>query len=259
MSDPLEGVITIASPAGGVGRTSLALGIASILANEGSRVLVVDLDGSSGASILLGQEPDASRKGITEALSRPDDSLACVSQTDYPGLSVLINDVVSAKEAAFEAALKSRRSLFRLLESLRSWYHTIVVDVPSGTGWTARSAFEASDEVLVCLSCEPLAVRLLPGLLEAISESRDLESLRPGFAGICLNRVETSAPFFEQVLAQLESTFGPLVLETAVPSDPWFVEAASRAMPLPCLLPEAMGAMAIARLLEEIRVRLSRQ
>lgn len=259
MSDPLEGVMTIASPTGGAGRSSLVLGIASILANEGSRVLVVDLDAAAGASILLGQEPGAGRDGITEALSRQDDSLACVRQTDYPGLSVLTNDVGNAKEAAFEAALNSRRSLCRLLESLRSWYHTIVVDVPSGSGRVARAAFEASDEVLVCLACEPLAVRLLPGLLEAISGSRDPERLKPGFAGICLNRVETTAPFFDQVLAEMESTFAPLVLETAVPSDPWFVEAASRAIPLPCLLPEAPGVMAIARLLEEIRARLSRQ
>ena len=59
--------IAVAARKGGVGKTTVACGLASVLAYQGQRVLVVDLDPQSNAGYLLGVDPTA--PGTAELLS----------------------------------------------------------------------------------------------------------------------------------------------------------------------------------------------
>lgn len=45
--------IAVAARKGGVGKTTIACGLASVLANQGKRVLVIDLDPQSNAAYVL--------------------------------------------------------------------------------------------------------------------------------------------------------------------------------------------------------------
>lgn len=252
----LEGVFVMASPAGGAGRTSLALGLGATLANFGVEVLMMDLDPRGSLSFLLGLEPDERWGGVLEALARPDEALEAVTETGYPHLSLLASDVLStAEDTQLEATLADWKALPRCLERLRSRYQVIIIDAPAGTSRPARVAMSSADEVLIPLVACPLAVRGLPRLLQAVADSRRPGSITPQLAGIVLNRVQARAPLFPQILSDLKSQFAPLLLETAIPYDPWFVEAAARAMPVPSLLPEAPASMAMMVLLREIAKR----
>ncbi|WP_339366850.1 ParA family protein [Gloeocapsa sp. PCC 7428] len=60
--------IAVAARKGGVGKTTVACGLASVFAHLGHRVLVVDLDPQSKAGYVLGTDPTAT--GTAELLSR---------------------------------------------------------------------------------------------------------------------------------------------------------------------------------------------
>ena len=49
--------IAVAAGKGGVGKTTIACGIASVLADQGNRVLLIDLDPQSNAAWGLGADP----------------------------------------------------------------------------------------------------------------------------------------------------------------------------------------------------------
>ncbi len=248
----------MAGASGGVGRTTMALSIGATLAQTGADVLMVDLDPRASLTHLLGfLDEERRRGGILEALAPESEPYNFVLETGYPGLSLLASDAMDVSgHVQLEAALADRRALPRMLAPLLEYHHVIVIDVPTGAGRIPRAAFSASDEVLVPVLPEPLAVRALPGLLDALVDARQVDRSRPRLAGIFLNQVQPDKPFFRQIVATLFSRFDPLMLQTGIPADPWFIEAAARAMPLPFLLPESAGAGAVVRLIDELMHRL---
>jgi chromosome partitioning protein len=258
MTHHLQGVFTLAGTAGGTGCTTLALSIATLLAQRDVEVLLIDLDPRGCLSSLAGLEGSSRERGVLHALGTGQDSSELISPTGQPGLSILASDIRSvAHHAQLEAALADWRALPRMLEPLRATFQAIIIDTPPGLGRVARAAITASDEVIVPLVADPMAVRSLPRVLEAVVDARQVGGSQPRLAGVCLNRIDPGAPLFRQVVEDLTSMFHPLLLDTAIPQDPWFVEAAARAIPLPLLLPEARGLAAVSGLIDELSVRLA--
>ena len=58
MAKPLR-ILALANQKGGVGKTSVTLGLADVLATRGQRVLVVDIDPQANATAGLGLEDEA--------------------------------------------------------------------------------------------------------------------------------------------------------------------------------------------------------
>ena len=256
MSD-VQGIFTLAGSAGGAGRTTLTLTIGALLAQRGQKVLLVDLDPRGSLTFLAGLEEADRREGILSALGTGRNPAECVRETAWANLSILGSDLRTvAEHLQIEVAVADWRSLPRVLKPLRETWSTILIDTPAGIGRLTRAAIHASDEVLIPLVADPLAIRTLPGLLQVVIEARQVSIHGPQLAGVFLNRVDPSAPLFRQMVRDLSTLFQPLLLDTAIPYDPWFIEAAARAMPLPFLLPEARGVAATGRLLEELGDRL---
>jgi len=258
MADPLDGILTIAGPCGGAGRTTLTLGIGSAMAQAGTQILVVDLDPRGSLTYLTGLSDSDRRSGLLEALTGNGSPSDHVISTGYPGLSILPSDCSTVTQGIqMETAMADVRALPRALVPLLERFSTIILDAPAGVGRTARAAIAASDRVMLALNADPLAVRTLPLMLEAISDVRHVRSSPLELAGIALNRVQPNAPLFRPIVDDLFDRFQPLMLDTAIPSDAWFVEAAARGMPLSFLLPESAGAVAMLRLVDELRRRSS--
>lgn len=258
MSEAMDGVMTIAGPSGGAGRSSLTLTMGALLAEAGSEVLLVELDPRGCLSALAGLDVRTQKGGILEALVPGRDPNTATVATRWPGLSLMSARINTASEQLqLETALADWKALPRLLAPLREWYHTILIDVPAGMERSARAAMGASDEVLVVLQADPLAVRALPTLIQTLVDVRQSRLPRPELSGIVLNRVDVNAPFFRSVVETLCRDFAPLMLDAAIPQDSWFVEAAARAMPLPYLMPEAPGVIAVRRMMEELGRRIT--
>lgn len=251
-----DGVITLGSPAGGVGRTSLTLALGAALAKWGSEVLLVDLDPRGSLSLHLGLEKEDRWGGVLGALADPENALKAVTETGYTGLGILACDVFETRhDVQLETYLADWRALHKVFEPLKRRYHTIIIDAPAGTGRVARAALGVADEILVPIGVESLGIRGLPRFLEAIVDAQGLRDGGPNLLGLLLNKIEPNQPLFVQNHRHLMAKYGDLLLNTAIPFDPWFIEAAARAMPMPSLLPEAPSALALACLLEELAGR----
>ena len=63
-------MLSVSALKGGVGKTTITLGLASSAMSRGLRTLIVDLDPQGNASIGLGQSPDSSVSSA-EVLKKP--------------------------------------------------------------------------------------------------------------------------------------------------------------------------------------------
>lgn len=180
--------IAIANHKGGVGKTTTAVSIGAVLASEGYRVLLVDLDAQANLTTsMTNQEP---QETIYTAL-RSKDKLPimeikpnlhlCPSSLDLAGI-----------ELELASAMSREYILKDLLEPVASQYDFILLDCAPSLGLLTINAFVASDEVLIPISAEPLPYKGLSKIEQfiAMTKKRLNPSLR--LSGILFTRWERS-------------------------------------------------------------------
>lgn len=139
--------IAVSGRKGGVGKTTVACGLASVLASQGDRVLVVDLDPQSNAAYVLGADPTA--HGTAQLLlgKAPEPVLALPNLSVLPGGPDLTGYGIQTSDP---------EDLADVVEGLD--YDCIIFDCPPGVEYLERLGWVAADTCLVCLNAHPLAV-----------------------------------------------------------------------------------------------------
>lgn len=159
--------VAIAAGKGGVGKTTIACGIASVLAAQGDRVLLVDLDPQSNAAWGLGADP--TQPGTAELLL--GDIPIPVQITDHlwvlpggPGLKG--HEVMRLDPEA-------------LADAIAAFDHTAVVfDCPPGWDHLERFGLVAADVALVVVDAHPFAIQGAARVVETLSSRR--QKMRQG-------------------------------------------------------------------------------
>src|SRR5688500_4904290 len=106
-------IIASFNPKGGVGKTTTAVNVATVLANQGRTVLVVDLEADLNASISLGVRPGDARPSIVEVLLR--EKRASDAIRPVAGLPNLYLITGSSALAHMDASLRNVRQPERRL------------------------------------------------------------------------------------------------------------------------------------------------
>ncbi len=179
-------VITVFSPKGGIGKTSVAVNLASCLAKyQGKRTLLVDLDLQFGdAAIMLGIEPEKTIYDLVVAPGELDHEKLAGYTTAHPcGL-----DILPAPMRPEDAELVTEGKLSRLLEVARSSYDMIVVDTSPFFHGPMLATLDRTDELLLLCGMDVPTiknVRLSLQTLELLSFPQ--ERIR-----VLLNRANTN-------------------------------------------------------------------
>jgi len=223
----------ISSLKGGVGKTSVTLGLASAALEQGLRVLVVDLDPQADSTLALGALGQADRTIADLLVSPTSDVLdaAVVTSSWDDDLEVVVgsNDAVNFDGPASDDALGALRAL---LDQHRDRWDLVIVDCPPSLGGLTRRGLTASDRGLVVTE---------PGLFAVTAATRALQSidgLRRSVAphlqplGVVVNRVRARVTEHTYRLAELQNIFGPLVLSPTLPERTALQQAQGAGQPI---------------------------
>ena len=147
--------VAIVGRKGGVGKTTLALGLAAHYARKGCRVVVLDLDPQGSATLALGADPSGADLAAALSGERPPVLLDVAE-----GLRLL------AGGPELEA-LTNPRPLADLLAQVAA--DLVLMDCPPGNAALDRLAMEAAGVVLA--ACEPHRMAIA-GAARALDEAR---------------------------------------------------------------------------------------
>ena len=208
-------VVIVISLKGGVGKTSVTLGLAGAAWERGLRTLVVDLDPQGNASTVL--DPPEVRFTASDVLSDPRPHLLehAVARSAW-GRSV---DVIAA-DSLLERhnVLAGRQSTLRLrvaMTGLRE-YELVLVDSPPSLGGLTRNALAASHTAVVVAEPSLFALQGAAAALEAIDLVR-ADNLRLRAAGILVNKLRAQSVEHRFRYDELRQTYGELVLDPPLP------------------------------------------
>jgi len=233
---------------GGVGKTSTAVNISHLAAQDGLRVLLADLDPQAAASYVLRIKPRV--KGGASGLvrgGRPVDD--AIKGTDYDGLDLLPADFTFRNlDLVLDATKRPTQRLAKLLRPLRGAYDLVVLDCPPGISLLSESVLHAADTVLVPLIPTTLSKRTLDQLTEFIT---GFDGHRPKVLAF-FSMVDRRKRLHAQIMAEL-ATERDDVVTAAIPALSLIEQMAARKEPVTAFSPRSAAAAAYGRLWAEVR------
>ncbi|MEV6913287.1 ParA family protein [Amycolatopsis sp. NPDC051071] len=216
--------VAVLSLKGGVGKTTVALGVASAALRRGTRTLVADLDPQGNATTSL--DPPMTDRTLADVLETPVRSV--LERAIAPSVwSDQIDVLVGAEELEMlnepDADNQRLENLSRALDELHTNplreepYELVILDCPPSLGRLTRSALVAADSALIVTEPTMYAVSGARRALEAIEKIREEQNpgLRP--IGVVVNKLRVRSYEHQFRVAELRENFGPLVMPTAIP------------------------------------------
>jgi chromosome partitioning protein len=216
-------VIAFANQKGGVAKTTSTLNLAVALAEEGYRVLVVDMDPQGNLTMSQGFNPDQIERSMFDVLVHrlPIDQVIHDAEVD---LAVSSIDLAGA-ELALSSMIGRERALEKALGPIKQRYDFILVDTPPSLGLLTINALVASNGVIVPVQCEYLSLRGLVQLENTLSMIRENLNPEVGIQGILPTMYDGRTLHAREAVEILQENFGELVFNTRIKKTVRYAEA----------------------------------
>jgi chromosome partitioning protein len=217
--------IAIANQKGGVAKTTTVASLGTALAEQGRKVLLVDLDAQSCLTFSMGLDPESVELSIHDVLLGRVGAAMAIQPTE-DGCDLL---PATIELAGTEAQLLSRPGreyvLRTALAEVSQAYDAVLLDCSPSLGVLTLNALTAADEVLIPLQCEMLSHRGVGQLLDTIHDVQRI--LNPGLRvlGVLPTMFDGRTNHARAVLADVSGRYGLTVLEPPIPKSVRFAEA----------------------------------
>lgn len=224
-------VLGVCSLKGGVGKTSVTLGLASAALDRGLSTLVVDLDPQGDSTMSLAVDRPSGDVSTVLDDPRAETVAAATGRSGWAddGLHVLVG---SERTVLHDRVDDSDLDRLRYALSWVTGYDLVLVDCPPSLGGLTRTGLTACDRAVVVTE---------PGLFSVMAVGRamrTIDELRRGAApalqplGIVVNRVRARSVEQTYRLGELQTLYGPLLLSPTVPERAALQQAQGAAQPV---------------------------
>ncbi|MBD3609875.1 MAG: ParA family protein [Gammaproteobacteria bacterium] len=253
-------VWAIANQKGGVGKTTTVVTLSGLLAAQGKRTLMVDLDPHGSLSAYFGHDPDTvsdSVYSLFQSISSKTDVHAeqVIRQTPYDNLSMM---PASTALATLDRQLGTHEGmglvLKKALQSVEHQYDHVLIDCPPVLGVLMVNALAACERLLIPVQTEFLAEKGLERMMHTLSmiQKASREDM-PYLIVPTLFDKRTKAA--KESLMVLRDSYNLNIWDSVIPVDTQIREASKKGIPLSHLNPKARGVIAYSALLTELLQR----
>src|SRR5262245_4530225 len=238
--------IALVNQKGGVGKTTTAVNLSSAIARLDRRVLLVDLDPQSNATISLGviphEQKDTSYSLLTGGTFNPiklAENLHLVpSNIELAGAEMELTAVIG-RETILRDALADIKG-----------YDFLILDCSPSLGLLSVNSLTTANEVMVPLQCEFLALHGISLLIKTVELVKKRLNPALSITGVIPCMYDVRKGLARDVVVEIEKHFGDKVTKTKIRSNVRLAEAPSHGKSIFDYAPESYGAedyLALAR------------
>ncbi|HWM90888.1 MAG TPA: ParA family protein [Thermoanaerobaculia bacterium] len=249
-------ITALVSRKGGVGKTTTSVNLGAALAEKGKRVLLVDLDPQSSASLSLGVPREQLAPSSADVLLGGVPAAEVIRPTSIDGLS-LITASTDLQRADSELSVFSKKEgrLKAALAPLTDRYDHILLDCPSSLSLLPVNALVASNAFIVPASPQYLAVTGVANLIAAADRLAWNSGGRTLPLGILMTMVDYRTKLTRRTVDRIRAEHGPLVFAIEIRINIRLAEAPEMGQTIFQYDPSATGAEAYRLLADEYLLR----
>lgn len=225
-------VLAVLMNKGGVGKTSLVTNLAALLADEGKRVLLVDVDGQGNSSLSFGLVPNQHAYTIADVfLGKLKMDGVIINLAD--GLKLApANDDMNMLEFEVLTKLKRYPQPFGLLapaiQEVRKEYDYILIDTPPAMGLVVGNVLAIADKLIIPFVPEVFGVQGFIRVIEAVQEFEEEQGKKVEIGGVVGMMVKRRTNLHTEMMEQAKKYCkknGITLFDTIIPESIKFASA----------------------------------
>lgn len=249
-------IVSITNQKGGVGKTTTAVSLGYGLAEEGKKVLFVDIDPQANGTSSFGINKRNITRSVYEVLIGECDVTQAIMPTIYKNVDVLPTNMNLAGAEIEMVSMDNRESLLKTaLNKIRHRYDFIIIDCPPSLSLLTLNALNASNSVIIPLQPEYLALEGVSQLVNTVKLVKSRYNPNLYIEGVLLTMYDGRLNVTLQVAGEVKRYFGDKVYKTAICRNVRLSEAPSHGKPVQVYDRYSKGALAYREMVREFLER----
>ena len=250
-------VLSMVNQKGGVGKTTSTINLGACLAEQGRKVLLVDLDPQGALSAGLGVSHDEEQVTVYDLLFDNTTSIhGAIRHSNVSGLDLVPANIdLSAAEIQLVNEVGREHTLARALRPVRNEYDIIIIDCGPSLGLLTVNALACSQGVIIPMECEYFSLRGLALLTDTVEKVRDRINFDLDIVGILVTMFDRRTTHAREVMDRVVEVFGDRVFDTVITRTVRFPETSVAGEPIITWAPRSQGAEQYRKLAKELLER----
>ncbi len=246
-------VISIINNKGGVGKTTTAINVSSILA-EKAKTLLVDIDGQANATRGIGFNPYELEMSIYNVLCKGASVKTVIQQTNYPNLDLLPSNI-KLQEGERELLATTGGGITKLkraIGNLNGEYEYVIIDNPPNPGVLSQNSILASTDIIIPMDPEHYAIQGITILNKMIADMKEEMNHHVNLLGVLITRAIPQQNLHQTLIEEIKRYFGSAVFSTIIRKNVAIGESTGEGKPVHVYEPKSKGSLEYRQLVKEI-------